>query len=153
MIAIGIVLSLVGLAYLCWLLFVVAAYALPIFVGVTAGLVAYDSGAGPVGTMIVGAIAGALALMAGQIAFTVVRSFLVRAAIALIFAMPTAVAGYHAAYGLVSLGGAAEGWRQAMAVMGALVVAAITGTRLVLDASPDEGRGAGAVAQLPAGRR
>jgi len=105
MIAIGIVLSLVGLAYLCWLLFVVAAYALPIFVGVTAGLVAYDSGAGPVGTMIVGAIAGALALMAGQIAFTVVRSFLVRAAIALIFAMPTAVAGYHAAYGLVSLGG------------------------------------------------
>jgi hypothetical protein len=37
MIIIGIVLSFVALTYLCWLLFVLAVYALPFFVG-TAGL-------------------------------------------------------------------------------------------------------------------
>jgi hypothetical protein len=34
---IGIVLALVGLAYLCWLLFALAVYALPLFAGITAG--------------------------------------------------------------------------------------------------------------------
>jgi hypothetical protein len=44
MIIIGIILSFVGLAYLCWLLFALAVYALPFFAGLTAGLAAYHSG-------------------------------------------------------------------------------------------------------------
>jgi hypothetical protein len=46
MIIIGIVLSFIGLAYLCWLLFALAVYALPFFAGATAGLAAYQSGLG-----------------------------------------------------------------------------------------------------------
>ena len=46
MIIIGIILAFVGLAYLSWLLFTLAVYALPAFVGITAGLAAYRSGAG-----------------------------------------------------------------------------------------------------------
>ena len=37
MIIIGIVLSFIGLSYLCWLVFALAVNALPLFAGVTAG--------------------------------------------------------------------------------------------------------------------
>jgi hypothetical protein len=81
MIIIGIILGFVGLAYLCWLLFALAVYALPLFVAVAAGLATYHSGSGPIGAIIVGAIAGSITLVAGQIAFTTLRSPLTRAAI------------------------------------------------------------------------
>ena len=46
MIIVGIVLSVVGLGFFCWLLFTLAVYALPFFAGVTAALAAYHSGSG-----------------------------------------------------------------------------------------------------------
>jgi hypothetical protein len=103
MIIIGIILSFVGVPYLCWLLFALAAYALPFFTGASVGLAAYHNGAGPIAAIIVGAMAGSLTLIAGQIAFTKLRSPLVRVAIALLFAVPAAVAGYHAALGLAQI--------------------------------------------------
>src|SRR5262249_61384816 len=60
MIIIGIVLAFIGLAYLCWLLFALAIYALPFFAGVTAGLATYHSGSGPIAAIIVGAIASSI---------------------------------------------------------------------------------------------
>ena len=38
MIAIGLILSVFGVGFLCWLLFTLAVYALPTFAGITAGL-------------------------------------------------------------------------------------------------------------------
>src|SRR5215472_16095003 len=87
MIIIGIVLSFVGLAYLCWLLFALAVQALPFFAGVTVGFAAYDSGSGPVAAIIIGATAGSVVLILGRIAFTSLRSPLTRAALALLFAV------------------------------------------------------------------
>jgi hypothetical protein len=106
------VLALVGLAYLCWLLFALGVYALPLFAGVTAGLVTYHSGSGPIGAIIVGLIASTISLIAGQIAFITLRSPFIRAGIALLFVVPAAIAGYHAALGLGYIGIPAEGWRQ-----------------------------------------
>ena len=40
--------------FFCWLLFTLAVYALPFFVGLTAGMAAYHSGAGVIGALIVG---------------------------------------------------------------------------------------------------
>ena len=140
MLIIGIVLSFVVLAYLCWLLFTLAVNALPFFAGVTAGLATYHSGSGPIGAIIVGLIASGITFAAGQIAFTTVRSPLIRAAIALLFAVPAAVAGYHAALGLAQIGIPAEGWRQAIAVIGAIAVAATAWARIALVAPPDTGR-------------
>ena len=136
MIVIGIVLTLVGLAYLCWLLFVLAVYALPLFAGVSAGLATYHSGSGPIAAIIVGAIISSITLIAGQITFTALRSPLIRTAIALLFALPAAVAGYHAALGLAHIGISAEGWRHAVAVTGAIVVAATAWARMALSARP-----------------
>jgi hypothetical protein len=130
MIIIGIILAFVGLAYLCWLLFALAGYALPFFAGVTAGLAAYHSGSGPIGAIVVGGIASSTTLLVAQIAFTTLRSPLIRAAIALLFAVPAAVAGYHAALGLAHIAIPVEGWREAMAAAGAIIVAATAWTRI-----------------------
>ena len=93
MLIIGIVLVFVGLAYLCWLLFALAVHALPFFVGATAGVAAYHSGSGAIGAILVGAMASSGTLVIGQIAFMMSRSSVIRAAVALLFAMPAAVAG------------------------------------------------------------
>jgi len=151
MIIIGIILGFVGLAYLCWLLFALAVYALPMFVGVAAGLATYHSGSGPIAAIIVGAIAGSITLIAAQIAFTTFRSPLIRAVIALLFAVPAAIAGYHAALGLAHIGIPAEGWRQAMAVAGAIIVAATAWARMALSGPPDAaGQGIAAGVTSPA---
>ena len=90
MIIIGIILAFIGLAYLCWLVFSLAIYALPFFAGASAGLATYHNGSGPIAAIIVGAIAGSITLIAGQIAFTTLCSPLIRAAIGLLFAVPPA---------------------------------------------------------------
>jgi hypothetical protein len=120
--------------------FSLAIYALPFFAGASAGLATYHNGSGPIAAIIVDAIAGSITLIAGQIAFTTLCSPLIRAAIGLLFAVPAAIAGYHAALGL-ALGISAEGWRQVMAVMGAIAVAATAWARMALSApcpTPDK---------------
>ena len=69
------------------------------------------------------------------------RSPLIRAAIALLFAVPAAVAGYHAALGLAHIAIPVEGWREAMAAAGAIIVAVTAWTRIALFAPPDAGQG------------
>ena len=140
MIIIGIVLSFIGLGYLCWLIFALAVNALPLFAGVTAGLAAYQSNSGPIAAIAVTAIVSVIVLLAGQIAFRTLRSTPVRAVIALLFAVPAAVAGYHAAHGLAHIVVPIEGWRQAMAIAGAIMVATIAWARISLSAPNDAGR-------------
>jgi hypothetical protein len=140
MLIIGIILSFVGLGYLCWLIFALAVDALPLFAGFTAALAAYRSDSGPIAAIAVGAIMSVMVLFAGQIAFRTLRSTPVRAAIALLFAMPAAVAGYHAAHGLAYLVVPIEGWRQTMAVAGAIMVATIAWARINLSAPNDPSR-------------
>lgn len=140
MLIIGIILSFVGLGYLCWLIFALAVDALPLFAGFTAALAAYRSDSGPIAAIAVGAIMSVMVLFAGQIAFRTLRSTPVRAAIALLFAMPAAVAGYHAAHGLAYLVVPIEGWRQTMAVAGAIMVATIAWARITLSAPNDPSR-------------
>ena len=86
-------------------------------------------------------LASSITLIVGQIAFTTLRSPLIRATIALLFAIPAAVAGYHAALGLAHISVSADGWRQAVAVAGAIIVAVTAWERMVLSAplpTPDK---------------
>jgi len=124
MIVLGTILSFISLVFLCWLLFTLAVHALPFFVGITAGIAAYQSGSGELGAFLVGLIAGAFTLAAGQIAVAAFRPPVIRTAVALVFAVPAAMAGYHAALGLAQLGVPAELWQQAFAVIGAVAVGA-----------------------------
>jgi hypothetical protein len=153
MLVLSVGLSVIGLGFFCWLLFNLAVYALPFFAGLTAGLAAYHSGAGVIGGILVGFFAGAVVLALGQVAFAAVRSPLTRAAIALMFAAPAAVAGYHATLGVAHIGVPSEAWREVFAVIGAVVAGITAWVRMTVFAEPLLGQGetAGPV-PFPAGR-
>jgi hypothetical protein len=91
------------------------------------GLAAFYSGAGVIGGIIVGIVAGVAALGAGQFAFAVARSPFIPAAIALLFAVPAAIAGYHAILAVAHIGVPSQGWRAAIAVIGGFSWAARPG--------------------------
>jgi hypothetical protein len=135
MIAFGIALNLVGLGVFCWLLFTLAIYALPFFVGVAAGLCAYHTGAGPLGAITLALLAGGATLAAAQIVFAIVRTPLVRFVLALLFAGPAALAGFCATQGLTALTMSSQTWSQIFGVIGAIVIGVTAWLRLA-DAPP-----------------
>ncbi|WP_211849387.1 hypothetical protein [Neoroseomonas eburnea] len=118
----GIVVSLFGLGTALVLLFTLAIYAVPFFVGLTVCMWAFETGAGVIGAVLVGLVAGVLALFAAQLLFASVRSLALRAVIALLFAAPAAVAGYHVVLGISVLLVPSEAWRHVFAAIGGLVV-------------------------------
>ena len=136
MIIIGILLCIAGLGALCWLLFNLAVFALPLFAAVSAGLFALHSGAGPIAAIAVGFLAGLLTLAVGQAVFTLVPSPLVRGLVALIFAAPAVFAGFHAIHGLAALVVTADDWRQALGYVGGAVVGLTALARLSLPIVP-----------------
>jgi hypothetical protein len=110
--------------------FNLAVYALPFFAGTAAGLLAYHTGAGVVGSAAAGLVAGAVTLVAGEFAFANSRSTIIRTMTVVVFALPAAVAGYHLVLGLSTLGMPLDIWRQAVAIAGALVVGSTAWVRL-----------------------
>jgi hypothetical protein len=136
MIIIGILLNIAGLGVLCWAMFRLAVYALPFFVGVTAGLYALQTGAGPIGAIVVGIVSSAFALVVGQYAFAVTRSAIVRFVISMLFVVPAAIAGYHLTLGFVHLGMVSEVWGQAFAMVGTVAIGGTAWGRVTMLAAP-----------------
>jgi len=141
MLVLGIILSVFGIGFICWLLFTLAIYALPFFAGLTAGLAAFHSGAGVIGAFVVGILAGGATLAIGQIAFATVRTPLIRATIGLLYAVPAAIAGYSATHGLAQIGMPSESWREAFAMVGAILVGGTAWVRMAVYVPPDFGQG------------
>lgn len=142
MLATGIVLSIVGLGFLCWLLFTLAIYALPTFTGLAAGLAVFHSGAGVVGAIIVGLLVGGAIWALGQFVFSTTRAPL-RAIVGLLYAVPAAIAGYQVSFALAGIGMPGSIWQTAFAVIGAGVSGFTAFSRLALLAPPPVGRGTG----------
>ena len=88
MLSLGLRLNFAGIGLFCWLIFTLAAYALPFFVGLCVFMLALHSGAGVLGAPILGIAAGGMTLAIGQIAFAMTRSVIIRAIIAALFAVP-----------------------------------------------------------------
>lgn len=143
MLAIGIVLSVFGLGLFCWLLFTLAIYALPFLAGLTAGLAAFHSGAGVIGVLIVGFLAGGATLALGQIAFATTRTPLIRALIGLLYAVPATVAGYQVSIALAGVGMSTGGRQTASAVVGAVLSGVTAFSRMTLFVPASDGQGIG----------
>jgi hypothetical protein len=122
MIIVGIVVSVVGIGFFCWLLFTLAVYALPFLAGTTAGLTVFRGGSGIIGALVVAVLVGGATLTIGQIVFATVRTPLIRAVSGLLYAVPATFAGYHATLGLAHIGVPSGAWREAFAVIGAVLV-------------------------------
>ncbi len=118
----GVIVGLLGLGTALVLLFTLAIYAVPFFVGLTVGMWAFETGAGVIGGALVGLVAGVVALFAAQLLFASVRSLALRAVIALLFAAPATVAGYHTVLGISALLVPSEAWRHVFAAIVGLAV-------------------------------
>ncbi len=130
MIIVGLVFSVFGIGFLCWLLFTLAVYALPFYAGLTAAFAAYHSGAGVLGAIVVGFLAGAVTLLIGQLAFASMPSLLIRGVIAVVFAAPAAVAGFYMTLGLSRIGGPSPIWSDIFAVVGAICIGSTAFVRM-----------------------
>lgn len=87
-------LTVVGLGAFCVLLFNCAVYALPAMIGLWTGYWTFTSGAGVVGSIVVGVVAGGLVFGVGHGTLAMSRSPLLRLLIVVLFAMPAALVGY-----------------------------------------------------------
>jgi hypothetical protein len=122
MIIIGVLLNVVGLGVFCWALFALAIHALPFFVAMIAGIYTYQTGAGPLGAIVAGFVAGGFTLALGRYACSVANSPIVRLVIGLLFAVPAARAGYDVTLALAHFGIPQEWWRESFAMLGAIAV-------------------------------
>ena len=144
MLIIGITVGILGIGLFCWLVFTLTVYALPFFVGLTSGMAAFHAGLGASGSLLVGIVTGILTLGGGRLAFALVKSVPLRAAIAAGFAIPAGIAGYHAVLGLSEIGISSLAWREAFAWVGAVVIGCTAWARLTGLAGPISARPGGA---------
>ena len=136
MIILGILLSIAAIGFFCWLLFTLAVFALPFFAGVSAGTWAYQTGAGWLGAILVGALAAGMTFGIGQLLLVFVRPLWARVVIALAFVAPAAIAGYHATHGIVKHTMPSESWQLTFSVVGAVAVAVTALIRMAAMATP-----------------
>lgn len=136
MIFIGILASIAAIGMLCWLLFTLAVFALPLFAGVTVGAWAYGTGAGWPGAIAVGFAAGLVTLGVGQLLLVFVKPLWLRLAIAIAFVAPAAIAGYHATHGIVKHTMPSETWQIIISVLGAIAVGVTAFVRVTTMAGP-----------------
>lgn len=115
-------LALTGLGFMIYLLFSAATYVVPIYAALSAGFAALHAGATYPSSMLLGVFAFMLVIMLGQIA-TLLPPPRIRIAIALLFAVPAAIAGFQVASALLHLGGVG---REGVAL--SLAAALATGT-------------------------
>ena len=136
MITLAILASLAGIAVLCWLLFTLAVFALPFFAALTVCNWAYGTGAGIIGSIVLAVIAATATFGLFQLLVLVLRPTWLKLLVALAFAAPAAIAGYHATLGLVRLTMPSDTWQVIFAIAGAIAVGITAFTRLSLVAAP-----------------
>lgn len=129
-VVLAIVFAIITVAFLGWLLFTLAVYALPFAAGWAAGAFAYDHGAGMFGAVLTGFGAAFLALFLGHFLLALIRTPWLRGLILLAFAAPAAVAGYYAVSGVIAHTDAGPGWVQAFALIGAAIIGGVAWERL-----------------------
>ncbi|MBR1025092.1 hypothetical protein JQ559_15420 [Bradyrhizobium viridifuturi] len=122
MIIFGPLLVLVGIGFFCWLLFTLAVFALPFFVGLTIGTWAFHTGAGLLGGAAAGLVAGGATICIGQLALAFVPWTWLRLLIILLYVAPTTVAGYSATHGIAQIAMPSSTWQTVFAIAGAVAV-------------------------------
>jgi hypothetical protein len=89
--------------YLLWLLFNLAAHALPFDVGLGLSMWMLHHDHGFVTSIAAGLLVGVITLVIGQLLFDAIRSPALRLAIAVLFVIPAGVAGYQLINGIAGM--------------------------------------------------
>lgn len=115
-------LSVMLIGVMCALAYTLATYALPVLFAVTVTRLAFATGAGFVGAVLIGLFAGVAAYGFLVYLFATLRSSNLRLAIALIFAIPAAIAGYALVHGITRETIPSDIWRQIFCGVGGIFV-------------------------------
>lgn len=126
---IGLALAIVAVILCCGLLFRLSVHALPLFVAFAAASTTYRADNSVVASLAAAGLAAIATIALAQIALGFARSDFARAAIGLIFALPAALAGYHAVHGIAVATMPASIWQVAISLIGACVIAAASWTQ------------------------
>jgi len=128
LLGLGIVLGVAGIGFLCWLLFLCAVYAAPLFVAAMVCTTLYDhammSGAHAV---LAGIAAGIVVLAFGQAILASSRDPALRILVSFLLALPGALAGFGMTLGFSDMGAIPA---YLFATFGALCVGGAAWTRL-----------------------
>lgn len=119
----GLILSATGIVLVAWTMVRLATVALPVGLGAAMFLWAAESGPGPLLGLLIGLAVGVAAFVAGRVALASRLSIPLRAAIALLFAVPAGIAGHSIVSGLMRLGGAGSTSTGIVAIIAAIVIA------------------------------
>ncbi|MBH5384979.1 hypothetical protein [Bradyrhizobium diversitatis] len=122
MIVLGPLLVIGGIGFFCWLLFTLAVFALPFFVGLTVAMWAFHAGTGALGGLLVGLAAGGATFCGGRIALASAPWTWLRVLIIILFVAPAAVAGYSATHGIAQIAIPSATWQLIISVLGAVAV-------------------------------
>ncbi|BCK76640.1 hypothetical protein AA0242T_2918 [Acetobacter aceti NRIC 0242] len=131
LLGLGIVLGFAGIGFLCWLLFLCAVYAAPLFVAAMVSTILYDHGVlSGAHAALAGIAAGIMVLACGQTILASSRDPALRASVSLLLALPAALAGFGTTLGFCGMGemGVVPGYL--FATFGALCVGGSAWTRL-----------------------
>lgn len=121
-------LMLIGVGFMIYLLFAAAIYVLPLYAGLSAGLAALQAGASYPGALLLGITAALLVVFVSQAAVQLAPSRHLRTVIALLFAMPAAIAGFEVASALLHLGGIGS-WSIVFALAAAIATGVVAAKR------------------------
>jgi hypothetical protein len=129
-------LVIVGIGFFCWLLFTLAIFALPCFVGLTIAIWGFHTGAGVLGGIVVGLVAGSVTFGIGQLALAFVPWTWLRLLIIPLYVAPATVAGYSATHGIAQMAMPSPTWQTIFAIVGAIAVSITAFTRFTGIAAP-----------------
>jgi len=111
-----------AIGFFCWLLFTLAVFALPTFVGFTIGMWSVHTGAGILGGILVGLVAAGLTFGIGQLLLAFVPWIWARGLIVTAYAAPATVAGYSATHGIAQMAMPSPTWQMIFSIIGAIAV-------------------------------
>ena len=114
--------TVLGLGVLCWIVFNLAVYALPVAIGLTSGMYLFEAGQSVFLSIIAGLFVGGFVAALGEFAFERIRYVPLKLAIGLFYAAPAGIAGFHAAKGFAEFGSAGAVTITILSWLGALVV-------------------------------
>ncbi|KUM25206.1 hypothetical protein AU467_04290 [Mesorhizobium loti] len=137
---IAIIACVVLIGMLCMLTFTLATYALPALLGFEVAHLAFHSGAGFLGAVLIGIGVGMLVFGLAFLLLGIVRSPMLQIAVALVYTAPAVVAGYAFVYGITREYLPSDIWRQLFCIVGGLFVGFSALLRLMAAAGPDPAR-------------
>ena len=128
--------SVVLVGILCLVAYTLATYALPLMLGFAAARFAYHTGSGAIGASFIGVTAAAAAFAVFAVLFATLRSPILRLAVALVFAVPAAIAGYTLVHGVTFEVIPSAVWRQIFCITGGALVGVSALMRLAPPKTP-----------------